>query len=98
MLAYQIFQHRPQFDRFIVQTEVLPLFHTHGKDLLHQSAELFQLGLDNLKIVLSFCQILCSVEVQQRIVGGVGYGYRSFQFVSNVMCEVLFHFFYAFLP
>ena len=30
--------------------------------------------------------------------GGVGYGYRSFQFVSNVMREVLFHFFYTFLP
>ena len=97
VLPDKCFQHRFQIYLFIIEPEVLTLFHAHGQNLFHQATELLELCLDDLQISVSFFRVLGSLEVQHGIIGSVGYGYRGLELMSDVMSEILFHFFHTLL-
>ena len=83
---------------FRMQTEGLAAFHAHGQYLLHKSAEPLQLFLADAQIFVALCLFFCLIEVQQSIVGGIGYGDRGFQLMGDIVGEITFHLFQCLLP
>ena len=101
-LQFMLFDKRQQ--KFLqrkflqVQTESLAPLHTHGQNLLHQSAEPLQLLLTDTKIALALDCVIDLMKIKQGIGSCIGYGYRCFQFMGNVIGKVTLHFFQGFLP
>ena len=74
-----------------VQCKGLAPLHRHAEYLLHQSAQAVKLFLADGEVASAFGLVGVLAEVQQGVVGGVGYGDGGLQLVGDVVGEVVLH-------